>query len=105
VSDRFVFRPLGGVQVKGKTQAVPIHELLGLSGAVADEAVRYAERFAEAVSAFQRRTWSESLAAFEACLHQRPDDLAARQYVEAIRRYVATPPADDWTGALELTEK
>jgi adenylate cyclase len=103
--DGFVVRALGGVRVKGKTQTVPIYELLGRTGDVADDLVCYAERFGVAVTAFQERAWDAALAAFQGCLGERPDDLAAQQYVEAVRRYGQQPPPEDWSGALELTEK
>jgi adenylate cyclase len=101
----FVVRALGGVQVKGKTQAVPIYELLGRTGDMPEEQLRYAERFGAAVVAFQERAWKQALAAFEACRGEQPDDLAAVRYMEAVQQYLAVPPADDWNGALELTEK
>ena len=102
---RFAVRSLGGVQVKGKTQGVPIYELLGRAGDVSDDALRYAEGFGDAVAAFQRREWTRSCDLFEAGLRACPDDLAARQYIEAARGYLVTPPGDGWNGALELTEK
>ncbi len=103
--DGFVFRPLGGVQVKGKTRSVPIFELLGRVGDV-DEARRtYAERFGEATERFMRREWEQARARFEVCHRQRPDDLAAVRYLEAIEEMRATPPGPDWNGALALKEK
>ena len=103
--DGFVVRALGGVRVKGKTQAVPIYELLGRTGDVADDVLRYAARFGAAVAALQGREWNAALAGFEACLRERPDDRAARQYAEAVRQFDAAPPPEDWSGALELAEK
>lgn len=103
--DGFVVRPLGGVQVKGKTRAVPIFELLGRAGAVTDDLRQYADRFGQAVIAFQQRAWTQALDAFEACLQTRPDDLAAHQYADAVRQYQTASPPDDWNAALELTEK
>ncbi|MFH1746417.1 MAG: CHASE2 domain-containing protein [Planctomycetota bacterium] len=103
--DGFATRPLGSVQVKGKTQGVPIYELLGREPDVSDEDRDYAAHFGQAVNAFQQREWSQALRAFEACMHTRPDDRAAQQYVVAVRQYLATPPAEGWNGALELMEK
>jgi adenylate cyclase len=105
VGDSFAFRALGGVQVKGKTQAVPIYELLGEAGQVPPDLLEYAQRFDQAVTAFQRRDWAQALAVLETCLSHRPDDLAAGHYLEAARRYQIQPPPADWTGALELAEK
>lgn len=103
--ERFVVRSLGGVRVKGKTQAVPIYELLGREGDVPAESREYAERFGTAVACFTQRDWSRARTRFEQCLSERDDDLAARQYLAAIERFMAAAPGDDWTGALELTEK
>jgi class 3 adenylate cyclase len=105
VGDRFVFRPLGGVRVKGKTQIVPIFELLGRTGAVSEADRRYAGRFGEAVDLFQRRQWAAAWDAVAACLRERPDDLAALKYLEAVEHFQYNPPAEDWNRALELAEK
>jgi len=103
--DEFVFRPLGGVQVKGKTQAVPIFELLGRAVDVTPEQLEYAHRFADAVAAFQARDWSGAYETFLECQQRKPDDLAAARYLAAVRACREHPPPEPWTGALELTEK
>lgn len=105
VGDDFVFRSLGGVRVKGKTNAVPVHELIGRRGQVPGDAVEYAARFADAVAMFQRREWKLALGAFDDCTRLRPDDLAAREYYDATAVYLARPPGANWNGAIELAEK
>lgn len=101
----FVFRALGGVQVKGKQQAVPIFELLGREGDVNAEDVAYAAQFGAAVRLYQQQYWREALAAFEDCLGLRPGDLAAQRYAQACAVYRDHPPGEPWSGALELVEK
>lgn len=103
--DGFEYRWLGGVQVKGKTQAVQIYELLGRADCVAKEKLIHAERFAHAVTAFQQRRWTAALEAFEQARAASPSESAAQKYIAAIERFTADPPPDDWNGALELTEK
>lgn len=105
VADRFEFRALGGVMVKGKQQAVPIYELLGRAGQVAESTLAYAADFSHAVGQFQERAFDNARAAFQKCVNQRSDDLAAIEYVAACERCLATAPPDDWNGALELSEK
>jgi adenylate cyclase len=105
VGERFSFRALGGVQVKGKTQAVPVYELLGRMGQVAEETLAYARRFDDAVREFQNRSFGEAGVVFAALASERPDDRAARIYAETAERFVAEPPAEEWNGAIELTEK
>lgn len=103
--DEFVYRPLGGVQVKGKRAAVPIFELLGQAGDVIEADRVFAERFGAAVTNFQNRDWLGAIAGFESCTARRPDDRATRAYLEAARSFAENPPAPDWHGALTLTEK
>ncbi len=105
VGDAFEFRSLGGVRVKGKAQAVPIYELLGHAGRVADEVLDYARAFGQAVSLFEQRQWQAALEKFNTCHQQRPADLAAENYIEAAASLLAEPPGEDWTGAIELKEK
>ncbi len=105
VGDEFEFRPLGGVRVKGKNIAVPIYELLGAAGQVAKKTLDYAGDFGRAIALFQQRKWEESLKALEACRKMRPDDLAIENYIVAVRELMQNPPAEDWVGAIELTEK
>jgi len=103
--DDFVVRYLGIVQVKGKTQGVAIFELLGRAEHVDDRLACYARAFAAAVEAFQQRQWRQALALFQARVAECPDDLAAQRYLMATRTFLSSPPPDNWSGALELTEK
>ena len=105
VAERFEFRALGGVQVKGKQQAVPIYELLGRAGEVAESTLAYADEFSRAVGQFQERAFDRARAAFEKCVNRRADDLAAIEYVAACEGYLEAAPPDDWNGALALREK
>ena len=105
VGERYVYRHLGALQVKGRTAAVPVYELLGRPGEAADETIRFAEAFGRAVAAFARRDWDRSAATFERCLELRLNDPGSLRYLQTLRVYRDQPPPDDWSGALELTEK
>lgn len=101
----FDFRPLGGVQVKGKTRATQVYELLARRGESTPDDRAYAEKFAAALALFAARDWARARAAFEALAHERPADHAAVNYLEETVRLEASPPGDDWSGAIELREK
>ncbi|MBI5863316.1 MAG: CHASE2 domain-containing protein [Planctomycetes bacterium] len=105
VGERFIFRSLGGVRVKGKAVAVPVYEPLGRADEVTAEDREYAAAFDRGVGAFQRREWRKAMDIFDACTNQRKDDLAAQEYYEATVSYLTRPPGGDWNGAIELTEK
>jgi adenylate cyclase len=103
--NRYLYRHLGILRVKGKTQGASVYELLGRRHEVDGEVLAYAERFDRAVLAFSRRDFSGAASGFEECLRRRPTDVAARRYLPAIRRFETEPPPSDWAGAIELTEK
>lgn len=103
--DRFAYRFLGAVQVKGKTRGVGVYELLGRHGEVDGDLLEYAERFEQAVIAFSRREFERAASAFQECLRCRPADVASRRYLPAIELFRNHPPDPDWAGSIELTEK
>lgn len=103
--DAFLFRSLGGVQVKGKRQAVPVYELVGRAATAAPEQIRYARAFGDAVALFQQRRFREAAARWADLPPRHPPDLAVEQFARAARALADSPPADDWNGAIELVEK
>ncbi|MBK9127308.1 MAG: CHASE2 domain-containing protein [Phycisphaerales bacterium] len=105
VRPNFLVRPLGSVQVKGKTRGVGVYELLGLAGQVDAADVNYAHAFEQAVGCFCRREFTAALERFGACLSERPSDRAAQHYMDLCRAYLAEPPDDRWAGVIELSEK
>ncbi|HMQ14964.1 MAG TPA: CHASE2 domain-containing protein [Phycisphaerae bacterium] len=105
VDEHFVSRALGGVQVKGKRQAVQVYELLGRVGDVPGETLSYAQVFGRAVELFQKRRFEEAGELFEFCRMLRKDDPAVRHYAGAAQLYREHSPGPDWSGAIELIEK
>ncbi|HOW73937.1 MAG TPA: CHASE2 domain-containing protein [Phycisphaerae bacterium] len=103
--DRFLYRRLGAIQVKGKSEALAVYELLGRPGEVNAELVEVAGQYERAVTAFSRRDWQQADAVLQQCLRIRPGDLAVERYRETIRRYLSAPPPPEWHGEIELTEK
>lgn len=82
--DRFVYRHLGMVQVKGKTRGVEVYELLGQRDQVDGDILEYASRFGQlAVLAFSRREFAEATTSPKCC-RCRPDDVATLRYLPVI---------------------
>ncbi|MBN1512586.1 MAG: CHASE2 domain-containing protein [Phycisphaerae bacterium] len=105
VDEDYVFRCLGRLQVKGKTRAVMVYELLGQSNQVDETLRQYAEAFAESIFLFGQRRWDEALRSLDKCARLREGDLALDLYESEIRRLRDDPPPPDWNRAIELTTK
>ncbi len=103
--DRFVYRNLGALRVLGRDQAAPVFELLGRAGSVPPAVQAYADRFSAAVTSFQKRSWDQAGADFQACAEDRPADRAATLYLEETARLRECPPGDEWNQAIELSTK
>jgi adenylate cyclase len=98
----FLFRELDVVRVKGKEQAVRVHELLACSGAALADPQRDAlALYAAALQAYRQLRWDDALALFEQALAAWPDDGPSRTMAQRCRAYRLTPPPEPWDGAFE----
>jgi len=105
LDDDFALRYLADLQVKGKTETVPVFELLGPSDKVNADTRAYADSFADGVELFKQARWSDCIAHFERLGKARPDDAAAEYYIQTCRQFQQSGPPDDWRGQLQLQEK
>jgi adenylate cyclase len=95
-SEDFSFREVDRVQVKGKSQAVAIHELLSGPGCVIAE---YAERarFEEGVSAYRGGNFPDAREAFQSFQQSNPHDQVVTTYLERLEELGDRPP-ENWDG-------
>ncbi len=105
VEERYAFRCLGALQVKGKTRALTVFELLGRVGEVPPDGLEYAEAFAKAVVLFGARNWDQAEQALDRCAERRADDPAITIYRNEIHRLRERPLSPDWNQAIVLTAK
>jgi adenylate cyclase len=101
--DRFLFRRLDRVAVKGRREGVEIFELIDRRderrAAVADRAV--VERYERALEAYQMRRFAEALE----LLRASDDDPPSRVLAARCEHFLSEPPASDWTGIWIAREK
>jgi adenylate cyclase len=103
--DGILARPLGRILVVGKREPVGVWSIVGQAGDVSAEEEQSVAEFARGVDHFAERRFAEAAQCFETVLAASPDDKAASLYAGLCRLYVDVPPADDWAGAVQLTEK
>ncbi len=112
--DRIVFRSLGRVVVMGRSQPVPIFEILGLKESLPDRARECIAIFEEGLAKYGAREWEAARALFQQSSLLEPNQpgrtpgvktnpsLVYIGMAEACRK---TPPPESWDGAYVMTEK
>lgn len=112
--DRIVFRTLGRIVVKGRSQPVSIHEIVGLKEDVSETTRRCLAEFAAGLECFYARDWVGAAARFVAAEELEPwrpgrdpgvKGNPSLVYQEIVAEMVANPPPEDWDGTYVMTEK
>jgi len=102
---RFVFRALGKVRLKGRATPLEIHQLCGYRASLDAAAADRLARHEQALAAWHLRRFDLALSGFEELLREAPEDGPAAHFAERCAAAIATPPAADWDGSYEQTEK
>ena len=112
--DRVVFRPLGRIQVMGRSQAVPIFEVVGLKEAMAQTTRDCIEIFEAGLGKYYAREWADAARLFTRSAELEPNQPGLTPgvktnpslvYITRTEHYKVDPPAKDWDGRYVMTEK
>ncbi len=98
-------RILGKIRVVGKSEAVPIYELLGLKGSLPDYMYEMLEKYNEGRSYFVKRDWKQAINSFRHAVKILTDDGPSRIYIEKCEEYMVSPPTKRWDGVFVLKSK
>ncbi len=100
-----VARPIDIVLVKGKQRQVKVYEPLCLSDDP-DPAPRSLESlFEEGLRSYLRRDFKRAGGCYEQALRVCPGDRPSTVLLERSRKYVLSPPGDEWDGVFAAGEK
>lgn len=100
-----VTRPVARLKVKGKKQAVEVHELVGEPESVDAMTRRFLDEYGAGYAAFCARRFVAAERAFTAAVALRPGDFLATRYAQETARWALNPPPADWEPILELHSK
>ncbi|WP_158277404.1 adenylate/guanylate cyclase domain-containing protein [Opitutus sp. ER46] len=112
--DRVVFRALGRIVVKGRTQPVPIHEIVGLKENVTDQTRECIALFERALERYYQRDWTGAHGLLEQSGRLEPNQPGrdggvgtnpSLVYVDIVRHCQVEPPPPDWDGRYVMKEK
>lgn len=103
--DSIEARILGKIRVVGKSESVPIYELLGLKATLPDYMYDMLEKYNSGRSYFIKRDWKQATNYFRQAIKVLPDDGPSRVYIEKCEEYIKTPPPRGWDGVFVLKSK
>lgn len=87
LSSGFLARPLGSFRFVGKTEAIPVSEIVAQRVEATDEQIDLCNRFSHALEVLKTRQWSEATALFESILDRYENDGPSRFYFARCQVY------------------
>jgi adenylate cyclase len=112
--DRVVFRALGRIVVMGRSQPVPIFEVVGLKESLPGSALECISLFEQGLARHLERDWNAAARLFRASSALEPNQPGVTPgvrknpslvYLEMVEECRSSPPAADWSGVHVMTEK
>jgi adenylate cyclase len=112
--DRVVFRSLARLQVMGRSQAVPVFEIVGLKESLGPEAGECIGLFESALAKYYARDWDAAMALFRQSAVLEPNQPGKTPgvkknpslvYLDIVADCKLEPPAADWDGTFVMKEK
>ena len=107
-----MFRFLDRIVVKGRSQPVPIFEILGLKESVSASTRECAQQFVDGMEKYLRQDWDGAIAAFERSSKlepRQPDEFTeinpSLLYLQRCAVMKLQPPAKDWDGVFVMKTK
>lgn len=113
-ASRVLFRPLGRIIVKGRSQPLPIHELMALDEDATDAMRECIALFDQGLARYYLRDWGEAIALFRRSELLEPNgpgrapgtnNNPSLVYIGIAEGYREDPPPPDWAGVFEMKEK
>ena len=111
---RILFRPLGRIVVKGRTEPVPIHEVFGEAGSLPAGGAECVAALTRGLESYQARDWEGARRGFEASAVVEPKvpgrtpgvkNNPSLVFLSLVERFAREAPPADWDGTHVMTEK
>lgn len=102
VVDKFHFRPIDIVTVRGKQQGVLLYELVGEIGNTPPEKIDLCQTFTQGFDAYLAQDWATAVDIFEYLSQKYPADAASQIYLNRCTALQMNPPDPDWQPIVHL---
>ncbi|MBN1645372.1 adenylate/guanylate cyclase domain-containing protein [Candidatus Woesearchaeota archaeon] len=100
VEDKFVFRKLDLVRVKGKKQPIVIYELVCRKNEITDAIKTKIKYYEKGLELYLNKKWGKAITEF-----QKVKDNASEIFIERCKEFKKNPPPKKWSGVWIMTEK
>jgi adenylate cyclase len=100
--DLYRYRELDKARMVGKQVPVTIYELLGNLSNPED---KHIAAFATALSLYREQQWEGASTCFADILNEVPEDRPSKIYFDRCEYFKKNPPAKDWDGVFNRTDK
>lgn len=104
--EKFYYRPLDIVAVKGKQTGIRIFEVMGAKDDTTEPAwIELAQMSTQGFEAYLKQQWDEALRIFREIEAKFPEDKLAPLYIERCEALKQDPPGPEWDGIARLKTK
>lgn len=101
----FLVRRMGSFILSGKSNPVPVYELITWQALADSSQQELCLLFDQALAVYHEQNWNESAERFDAILNRYPSDGPSMFYRDTCRHYAANPPERDWDGVMNVMKK
>jgi adenylate cyclase len=105
IGEEFVLRPLSRVTVVGIPTPLRLFELLEIREDAPARLLDMTGLWEQGFEAYEKREFPKAGEIFAELYRQDNGDDAAKLYLDRCEKYIKSPPAPDWSGVDNLTEK
>ncbi len=99
-------RELDLLRVKGKTEGVLVHEIIGEKNRnISRQKLAVIEVYIKGLEAYKQRRWDDGIALFADALDLDNSDGPSKVYLDRCREFRDHPPPDDWDGIFTMRTK
>ena len=103
--DDMLIRYLGDFVFVGKTDAIPIFEVVAQIDTAIDSQTALCTAFAQALAAYRQADWAIAIEQFETIIDEHPDDGPTRFYLERCRQFILDPESAEDPLVIHMTAK
>lgn len=103
--ERFHYRFLDLVAVKGRSEPLAVYEVMGRAGTQPASLAAMLERYAAGLAHYQQRRWADAASCFQQILDDGIQDGPSSLYLKRCQAFARHPPPADWNGVYVATTK